>query len=96
MALYCPVHSIAESGGPLLTSRPGSFLPSVEDAGRTLHHVNIVRALTVARPPSSTVTIAVPTSLSRSNGEIIVFVQHEDRGGRGMPIRGAARAPLPA
>jgi hypothetical protein len=55
-----------------------------------------VRALTVARPPSSTVTIAVPTSLSRSNGEIIVFVQHEDRGGRGMPIRGAARAPLPA
>jgi len=66
-----------------------------ENAGRTLHHVNIVRALTVARPPSSTVTIQVPASLSRSDGEIIVFVQHEDRSGRGMPILGAARTPLP-
>jgi hypothetical protein len=67
-----------------------------ENAGRTLHHVNIVRALALARPPSSTVTIRVPASLSRSDGEVIVFVQHEDRGRRGMPILGAARTPLPA
>jgi len=66
-----------------------------ENAGRTLRHVNIVRALAMARPPASTVTIRVPPSLNRSEGEVIAFVQEEGREGVGMPILGAARAPLP-
>ena len=66
-----------------------------ENAGRTLRHVNIVRAFAVARPASSTLTLRVPISLNRSNGEVIAFVQDDAQGGGGMPILGAARAPLP-
>jgi hypothetical protein len=66
-----------------------------ENAGRTLRHVNVVRAFAVASLPSSTLTIRVPTSLRRSDGEVIAFVQREANGGGGMPILGAARAPLP-
>jgi hypothetical protein len=66
-----------------------------ENAGLALHHVNVVRAFAVVRPSSSTVTIQLPTSLNRSDGEIIAFVQHDAAGGRGMPTLGAARAPLP-
>jgi hypothetical protein len=66
-----------------------------ENAGRTLRHVNIVRAFAEARPPSSTVTLSVPTSLKRSDGEVIAFVQLEAGARAGMPFLGAARAPLP-
>jgi hypothetical protein len=66
-----------------------------ENAGRTLRHTNVVRAFAMARLPASTLTVRVPTSLRRSDGEAIVFVQREAGGGKGMPILGAARAPLP-
>jgi hypothetical protein len=66
-----------------------------ENTGRTLRHVNIVRRFAEARPPSSTVTLSLPTSLKRSDGEVIAFVQLEAGAGAGMPILGAARAPLP-
>ncbi len=66
-----------------------------ENAGRTLRHVNVVRAFAAVRPPSSTVTLRAPTSLNRSDAEVIAFVQVEAGAGGGMPILGAARAPLP-
>jgi hypothetical protein len=66
-----------------------------ENAGRTLRHVNVVRAFAAVRPPSSTVTLRVPTSLNRPDAEVIAFVQVEASAGGGMPILGAARAPLP-
>ncbi len=66
-----------------------------ENAGRTLHHVNPVRAFAAVRLPSSTVTLKVPASLNRSNGEVIAFVQVQSGAGAGMPILGASRAPLP-
>jgi hypothetical protein len=66
-----------------------------ENAGRTLRHVNVVRAFTVARLPAATVNVDVPASLRRSEGEVIAFVQEEGGGTRGSPILGAARAPLP-
>jgi hypothetical protein len=66
-----------------------------ENADRTLHHVNVVRSFAVARVPSAMVSLRVPASLRRSDGEVIAFVQHEAGEGGGMPILGAARAPLP-
>lgn len=65
-----------------------------ENQGRTLRHVNVVRAFGVARALASTVTLRVPKSLRRSEGEIIAFVQRESGASNGMPILGAARAPL--
>jgi hypothetical protein len=66
-----------------------------ENAGRTLRHVNVVRAFTVARLPAATVNVEVPASMRRSEGEVIAFVQEEGGGARGSPILGATRAPLP-
>ena len=66
-----------------------------ENAGRTLRHANVVRAFEVARLPASTLTIRLPMPLHGSDGEVVAFVQRSSRDAPGMPILGAARAPLP-
>ena len=66
-----------------------------ENAGRTLRHANVVRALEVTRLPASTLTVPLPASLRGSDGEVIAFVQRASRDEPGMPILGASRAPLP-
>jgi hypothetical protein len=66
-----------------------------ENAGRTLHHSNIVRSLVVAPSAASGLTLQLPESLHPSEGEIIVFVQRPSGPAGGMPILGAARAALP-
>jgi hypothetical protein len=65
-----------------------------ENQGRTLRHVNVVRAFGVARLPGSTLTLHLPKSLRRSDAEIVAFVQRESGGATGMPILAAARSPL--
>jgi hypothetical protein len=68
-----------------------------ENAGRTLTHVDVVRALatSTAAGPSS-VRLPVPAGLRPEDAEIVGFVQSSRRGGSGgMPIVAAARAMLP-
>lgn len=66
-----------------------------ENAGRTLHHVDVVRAWATATVSSSPLTLHLPASLRRVDGEIIAVVQGPPGGSGGMPVLGAARAALP-
>jgi hypothetical protein len=71
-----------------------SHVGAGENAGRTLHHANVVRAFVVAPLPTSTATLRVPASLRRANAEVFAYVQRPTADG-GMPILVAARTPLP-
>jgi hypothetical protein len=65
-----------------------------ENSGRTLRHVDVVRAF--ATSPAGTsgpVRVKLPAGLRRQDAEIIAFVQ-APAGGGGMPILGAMRADL--
>jgi hypothetical protein len=66
-----------------------------ENAGRTLHHANVVRSFAVAPSAASSLTLQLPESLRPSEGEVIVIVQQKSGPAGGMPILGAARAALP-
>ena len=66
-----------------------------ENAGRTLRHSNVVRAFTSVPAARSSATLTLPSSLRGADGEIVAFVQRDAGDGGGMPVLGAARAPLP-
>jgi hypothetical protein len=64
-----------------------------ENAGRTLHHTDVARALVTVplAQHSGTQVLHVPSGAARDS--VIGFVQLPS-GDAGMPILGAARAPL--
>jgi hypothetical protein len=69
-----------------------------ENAGRTLHHANVVRAFVVVPlvTPTGTATLHVTTGLKRDGAEVIAYVQREaSERGDGRPVLGAARVALP-
>jgi hypothetical protein len=68
-----------------------------ENAGKTLRHVNVVRSFAVVplAGPTGTTTVRLPAGLRAADGEIVAYAQRESIDGAGMPILGAARAPLP-
>jgi hypothetical protein len=68
-----------------------------ENSGRTLKHTNVVRAFTVVplASPGGSTTLRIPPGLRAQDGEVIAFAQAPATPGTGMPILGAARAPLP-
>jgi hypothetical protein len=67
-----------------------------ENAGRTLHHANVVRAFvaTPFRAPAGSVVLQVPPSLPRDGAELIAYVQQPSSGHTGMPVLGATCAQL--
>jgi hypothetical protein len=79
-----------------------------ENAGRTLHHVNVVRAfasaaastsgiLRIALPPGQAQDAEVgrtPEGVGRGQ-EVIAFVQSADGAEKGKPVLGMARASVP-
>jgi hypothetical protein len=68
-----------------------------ENAGKTLHHANVVRVFLAApfRVPAGSVVLQVPPSLPRGDAEIIAYVQQSTSDHGGMPVLGATRATLP-
>jgi hypothetical protein len=66
-----------------------------ENAGRTLRHVDVVRAFASRPAPAGTVTLDLPASLRREDAEIVAFVQRPASAAGGMPVLGAARASIP-
>jgi hypothetical protein len=76
-----------------------------ENAGRTLRHANVVRAFASAPlsdASSGSLALRAVPPIRRENGEVIALVQSGARAARaadvdsgGMPVVGAARAPLP-
>jgi hypothetical protein len=68
-----------------------------ENAGRTLHHANIVRSFSTATigSPTGSITVRLPSPLPHEEGEVVVYVQESSGTNGGRPILGAARAPLP-
>jgi hypothetical protein len=67
---------------------------SGENAGKTLHHVNVVRAFVAAPLGAATgsVVIRLPERGPRGGVELIAYVQRARSDGSGMPVLGAARA----
>lgn len=66
-----------------------------ENAGRTLRHVDVVRAFaTSPAGASAPIRMKLPAGLRRQDAEIIAFVQSPGGSGSGMPILGGARADL--
>jgi hypothetical protein len=68
-----------------------------ENAGRTLHHANVVRAF-VTRPiasASGSIVVQLPTSLPREGAELIAYIERASADGGGMPVLGATRSQLP-
>lgn len=67
-----------------------------ENAGRTLHHANVVRAFAEApiASPTGSLILSVPASLPRDGAELVAYVQHGAVGGGGTPVLGAARSQL--
>jgi hypothetical protein len=68
-----------------------------ENAGKTLRHANVVRGFVSVPLTAATGSVMVhfPASLSRDHAELTGFVQRETLVA-GMPVLGAARAPLGA
>jgi hypothetical protein len=67
-----------------------------ENAGRTLHHANVVRAFASSRlgPATGSVTLRLPSGLRQDGAEVIGYVQESPGDGSGMPVLGAASARL--
>jgi hypothetical protein len=77
--------------------RATTSVRSGENAGKTLRHANVVRGF-VSVPltaPAGSIMVPFPASLSRDHAELTGFVQRETLAA-GMPVLGAARAPLAA
>jgi len=77
--------------------RATTSVRSGENAGKTLQHANVVVgfASVPLTAPSGSVMVHFPPSLSRDHAELTGFVQRETLVA-GMPVLGAARAPLAA
>jgi hypothetical protein len=67
-----------------------------ENAGKTLHHANVVRSFVSSAlgSPTGTVTLRLPPGLRREDADVIGFVQHPSGDGQGLPVLGAASARL--
>jgi hypothetical protein len=67
-----------------------------ENAGKTLHHANVVRAFVTAplASPSGSVSLHLPQTLRREDADVIAYVQQPSGAGPGMPVLGAASARL--
>ena len=63
-----------------------------ENAGRTLHHVNVVRSFASSPllSPTGTVTLRLSPALRREDADVIGYVQRPSGDGSGMPVLGAA------
>lgn len=74
-----------------------SVVRAGENSGRTLKHTNVVRTFTVVplASPGGSAAVRVPPGLRSQDGEVIAFAQGPATPGAGMPILGAASAPLP-
>ena len=68
-----------------------------ENAGKTLHHANVVRVFVTATfsAPAGSVVLQLPPSVPRDGAELIAYVQQPSSDHVGMPILGATRAQLP-
>ncbi|MGH7435189.1 MAG: DUF1223 domain-containing protein [Polyangiaceae bacterium] len=68
-----------------------------ENAGKTLHHENVVCSLAVVPLASArgSVAVQVPSSVAPVGAELIGWVQAAPTLVRGIPVLGAARSPLP-
>jgi len=68
-----------------------------ENAGKRLHHSNVVRELVVVplRQARGSAVVRVPSTLRRGDAEVVAFVQLAGRDGSGMPILGCARSVFP-
>jgi hypothetical protein len=69
-----------------------------ENRGKTLRHTNVVRAFVtapIAKSQATEVVVAVPPTLRREDAELIAYIQRGQSELGGMPILGAARAPMP-
>jgi hypothetical protein len=66
-----------------------------ENSGRTLRHVNVVRAFASAPATSAgAVRVRLPRGGKREGEDVIGFVQAARGAGKGMPVLGVARVPL--
>jgi len=67
-----------------------------ENAGKTLHHTNVVRAFLAAplAAPTGSALMKLPMSRLPDDAEIIAYVQRATPEGPGMPVLGAARAAI--
>jgi hypothetical protein len=93
-ALNAPADAVVDVA--LVQHASSSDVRAGENAGRVLHHSNVVREFAVLPIGRGTASIAlhVPASVRREGGEIIAYVQRPG-GSLGMPVLGSARAPLP-
>jgi hypothetical protein len=68
-----------------------------ENAGKTLHHENVVRSLAVVplAKGRGSVDVRIPTSAASMGVELIGWVQAVPTLVEGIPVLGAARSPLP-
>jgi hypothetical protein len=66
-----------------------------ENSGRTLRHVNVVRAFGSSPATSAgAVRVTLPRGGKKEGEDVIGFVQARSGGGKGMPVLGVARVPL--
>ncbi len=66
----------------LVDGQLGNAVPHGENAGRNLHHVKVVRSLSLVdvEQPSGTLNVDLDPLEDLSNGEIVVFLQHNEKG----------------
>jgi hypothetical protein len=67
-----------------------------ENAGRTLHHANVVRSFISSAlvSPSGTIALRLPPVSPGGGADVIGYVQRPPGEGNGMPVLGAASAHL--
>ncbi len=67
-----------------------------ENAGKILHHANVVRAFvsTPVQSPGGSAAVGFPATIQPDGAELVGYVQRSSTAGGGMPILGAARAAL--
>jgi hypothetical protein len=83
----------AEVNFALVQRSATSRVRAGENSGRTLRHVDIVRAFATAGA-SGTARLKVPAGLRQEDAEIVGFVQLPGGSATGMPILGAARTAI--
>jgi hypothetical protein len=68
-----------------------------ENAGKTLRHASVVRSLATVPLTGArgSIVAKIPASVDPANAELIAWVQREPTLVNGIPVIGAARAPLP-
>jgi hypothetical protein len=77
--------------------RASTSVRSGENAGKRLLHANVVRAFTAIPLAAArgSVRVPLPRVIARQDAEVIAYVQSTPPAGGGMPVLGAASAPLP-